>query len=226
MLKKIKKTRSEHKIFQSFAENKQLVYFGTVEDKDHAVVQGATFSTNRHDEHFMHGRHNGFDVSILKRTASYQSPKSAADKHTWLVIQVENLDISLPFVFINAREHSWNYYNQLHAKYPTLKEISQSFKSLNPNYTQSFRTYCKLSSTHFAHEFLHDTLMQQLAYYYPTHDVELEGSSLRIVVPFPDVISHKSIDSALSQALWLAESAEYRLLEESEAETTLTAAAV
>lgn len=210
MLKKISKKRSISRTYKKFAETHDLVYFGELHDKDHPTVMGATFSTSRMDKHYMHGTVKGFEASVVYRESHFTHASLDTQRHGWTIVQIERLQLAIPYLFINARGCSQQFYQHLHTKFPTLKDATASLRAVNPTFTDMFRVFCKLSDVHFATDFLNDTLMQQLAYYYPLHDVEFDGTNLRIMKQ--GVALHpRELNDMLQQALWLAELAEYTL---------------
>jgi hypothetical protein len=198
--------RSRGKAIRHFISKIGLVYFGTVDqhEDEHEVIRGLTVSTTHRDTHYAVGSFDGYDVSLVDRfDVSYDSNHHATE-HSWVIIQVNLQDVTLPHLFFKPLGHSPAAYNRFFTAYNTLHVINDVF---NDTHSGEFHSRYELYglATHVAA--LEDTLTpfvtQTIAARFWPHAIEIFEGKLYVYIT-EHRLNEAVLGSTLESTTWLA----------------------
>lgn len=134
-------------ILRRIAKKLDFIYFGRVDQfkDDHDLVRGITVSPVHNDDHYMMGKFDDRDVTIVDRSDVLGYGKQEI-RHYWLIIRVE-LDYVLPHILLLPNNHENKSYRQLivHQAFVPIDSL------LNTQYHQDFTSrYSMLSLAGYA----------------------------------------------------------------------------
>lgn len=165
------------KVFHSFAESYDLVYFGHVsaEDDEHRMVRGVTTSAKHRDSHYCVGTVHGHDVTLLEREDELRLSSDAhSHKYRWIILQVDlHGHHELSHVFIDGKHHNDTFYRTLFAKFARLLKVDHGLLSrYDPLFTERFTVYTPPDNTDRFPELLSEEAAATLAHHFGHFDFE------------------------------------------------------
>lgn len=141
-----------NRVFRSFAESYDLVYFGhvTTQDEEHRLVRGITTSAKHRDKHYCVGTIHGFDAILLEREDELKLVTDArAHKYSWIILQIDlHGSHDLSHVFIDGKHHNDTFYRTLFAKFSRLLKVDHGLLSqYDALFTDRFTVYTPPDNT-------------------------------------------------------------------------------
>jgi hypothetical protein len=198
--------RARGKTLKGFAAKAGLVYFGTVDqhEDEHNVIRGLTVSTTHRDAHYAVGSFDGYDVSMVDRFDVLVGSDGQAVEHTWLILQIDLQDASLPHLFFKPTGHSAGSYNKFFTAFNTLHVINQVF---NDQHSDEFHSRYELygHATHIQsiEALVGPSLTQTISARFWPHAIEVYEGKLFVYIT-EHRLSQTVLGSTLQSATWLA----------------------
>ena len=208
MITKIKKQRKTDKVFQRFADEADIVYFGKLEEEDDIdPVRGITFYRDRKDRNYMHGTIHERDVTVLQRTVTRTIFKPQPEEYTWTIVNV-GLREPTPDMFVDAHHYDKQMYKNIFAKFARLRFSNSLLSSLNHSFTDHFQVFMPSEEVQHTEHYFNQIVMQTMLQQFPNFDVEITRNDL--LVYFNDVPDRPEIiHQMVAEATWLANHFEY-----------------
>jgi len=204
--------RARGKTIRHFAHQVGLVYFGAVDQRsdDHEVIRGLTVSTTHQDTHFAIGSFNDYDVSLVDRFDVIVNATGKAIEHSWLIMQVELHNTSLPHIFLRPLGHSPAAYTKFFVAYNNLHVINDQFTTAHSaEFAGRYEIYGTASRAAETEAVLASHVTQTIAARFWPHAVEIYKGKLYVYIT-----EHRPdgavLGAALEASTWLAETLDKR----------------
>jgi hypothetical protein len=220
------KLHERGRVLKAFTRQLGFVYFGTVDQHhdEHSAVRGFTASLSHSDSHYAVGTYNGYDIRLLDRFDVVRSPSGAhtarrglgktskqGTYHThqqlWTIIEIKLTTAQgLPHLFFVPTSKEAGEYSQLYATYTQLQPLNSFLSSTNrsPEFHGRYQILARPTHSHqVEHLFESPTIVAMGARFWP-HGIELHHDTLYVYITEPR-LSRVVLETALSSALWLAE---------------------
>lgn len=208
MLASAKQKRETRKQFKDFAEVLDIVYFGSIKESDEYLpTKGVTFTPTSRDKHYMSGNYDGFEISALLRSTSFET--SEIDTITWSILTITLTVPQHPHILVTNHRYSKSFYEHLHFKYPKLKNQNHLFNEKNLNFSELFKVYSSLEDARYLVQLFTDLAMQAFYMQFPRYEFELVGGQL--IVSYRGEASLQQLKEMLAAATWFTEHTEYIL---------------
>ncbi|MGK2896253.1 MAG: hypothetical protein ACSLEY_01440 [Candidatus Saccharimonadales bacterium] len=198
------------KIFQTFAENTGLVYFGYVGTADEyegqPVIRGVTVSVNHRDAHYCVGRYDNYDVTFVERTDMLKSSLTTPSvSHLWHILEI-NLHTSqdLPHVFVGRHTHTEGFYRQLFTKFPALRSIRLgTIEAYSGQFLSMYRVYTRPTNTVEVEKLLTPLITDMMSKHFGDLAFEIAHKSL-FIYSEGNQLRHALLEAMLKNGVWLA----------------------
>lgn len=199
---------TSRKVFHTFAENYDLVYFGHVnaEDDDHRLVRGVTTSAKHRDSHYCVGTIHGHDVIVLEREDELRLASDARPhKYRWIIMQIDlrgHHDLS--HVFIDGKHHNDTFYRTLFAKFARLLKVDHGLLAgYDPLFPKRFTVYTPPDNTDRFPELLSPEAAATLAHHFGHFDFEWFEDEI-IIYSTGHPVSKHLLEHMLKSGIYLA----------------------
>lgn len=120
-------SRARRRLIQQFADKIGLVYFGAVnhQSDEHTLVRGVTLSPHHYDNHYCIGSFDGYDMTLVERSAVLRTKGSNKTKqHIWHILAIDLRTRSdVPHVFLGSHTHNELFYDQLLATQHSFRKM-------------------------------------------------------------------------------------------------------
>lgn len=202
--KHIIKMRRAGSVIQNFAEKAGMVYFGFVDQRsdEYRMIRGHTVSETHQDHHYSVGTVRGYDTMLTLRNDVVRMIDGSDKRCRWLVVAVElhtKTDVPNCYIGHASREPAYAAaHRRLHA---IALHNAQSYPE---NFTREYTVHGTASNALPIQEILSPQVAAIVMTHFDGASVELEDNSV-IVYVTTERPNEKMIETALSNALWLAE---------------------
>lgn len=199
---------TSRKVFRTFAEAYDLVYFGHVSAQDdaHRLVRGVTTSAKHHDSHYCVGTIHGHDVILLEREDELKLATDARPhKYRWIILQVDlHGQHDLSHVFIDGRHHNDTFYRTLFAKFARLLKVDHGLLAhYDKLFTERFTVYTPPDNTDRFPTLLSSEAAATLAHHFGHFDFEWSQDQV-IVYSTGRKASRHLLEHMLKSGIYLA----------------------
>ena len=204
MLAEFRQHMNRQKIFKTFGQHHDLVYFGDIKtDDDIEPIKGITYGKKREDRHYMHGNVHGHEVSVLERTTTLYHPHHDSDEYIWTMLQIDTQVSLVDHLYIDAHRYDELLYKNVFAKFAKLRQANDILaRSSNPDFSNHFRVYITSEHASYLLTLLTPEVQDKLITSYPAHDIELDESLLRVYIN-KAIDSQNELELLLEEAQWL-----------------------
>lgn len=203
-------SKNNRKVFKQACERYDLVYFGTVSQRDdeHQMVRGFTLSPSHLDKFYCVGTVSGRDVILLERTDTVSYPDKPSKSYSWTIIQID-LKKNIPtHIILNSHHYDETLYKNLMLKNRHLSRVdAYSLPIAHERFMSVFRVYGPLQHLNELQRILTPERTSVLGHHFSQFDYEFYHDQL-IVMSLTDAPSLHMIQNMFHAGLWLADELE------------------
>jgi hypothetical protein len=198
----------KRRLFKKFADEHDLVYFGTVnrQDDEYRLVKGVTVSTTHRDDHYCVGSFAGRDLILLERHDTLRLPHAKkGELFTWTILQVDlRPPAPLPHGFLDGHHHGATFYHAAFAKLSRLTALSEHyFATYDPLFVQTFTAYSSLETSAGFTQLVSPGTAAVLAHHFTAFDFEWRDDAL-LVYLYTKKPAVEQLEYMLKAGVWFA----------------------
>lgn len=199
--------RRHRSAIRQFAEKIGLVYFGSINQHqdDYGIIRGITASSSHRDDHYCVGTFDGYDIRIVDRIDSSESPTGKLTPRHWIIFEIQlTTPQNMPRIILLPRSHDGSLSSHVFTDLSSLQDVPLgTFGKYHDEFTRRYHLYA--TATHFidAQLIFSHKLAQPIAAHFWPQAVELYDSRLYIYSDDTLVTAHL-LGTMLQNGMWLA----------------------
>lgn len=184
-----------------------MVAFGTIHrDDDVTPIHGFTASTTHIDQHFTVGQFDGYQVRFVDRFDTIRLGTTKHHAQTWCIIEISLESKGLPHVCLIPTGNNAQEYQKLFSTHTHLQPLNATLLRQHSTEVHGrFQILGPTSRMNDIERLLTSPLVMGIATKFWPHGVEIKNDTLYVYVT-DHRLSVTVVSSALSSALWLAQS--------------------
>jgi hypothetical protein len=194
-------------VLKDFANTIGLVHFGTVHQHDDELdaIRGFTASLNHRDTQYAVGTYNGFNIRMANRFDVIRIAGNPNHAQSWTILEVELEAKGLPHMFFVPTGRESGEYGRLYATQPNMQPLnSMILDNRSPEFHGRFQIFASATHSHKVETLFTSPIIVGIGSRFWPHGIEIEHGKLLVYIT-EHRLSKAVLESALTSALWLAE---------------------